>query len=190
MEPFSPPSPSLLSDPETLGLLTESLKASGAGRIHLQGRSMLPTLEEGWVLHVRSLPASELRVGDIGIFIHRELLTIHRLVWKKWEGGRERFLFQGDNNPERELVEAGAILGRVEAAEKQKGRIGDPGPIPVGNDRRAFFYRNAFRIHSFLTGLIPAASLSAGEGPGRLPYRFLRSLFRLLEPLFSPRRPR
>jgi len=151
---------------------------------------MLPTLREEWMLHVRSLPATDLRVGDIGIFVHRDLLTIHRLIWKKREGGRERFLFQGDNNPERELVEAGAILGRVEAAEKEGSRKGDPRPIPVGNDGRAFLYRNAYRIHSFLTKLIPASALPVGEGSGRLPYRFLRSLFRLLEARFSPRRPR
>ena len=190
MDPSSSPRSPILNDPETLQLLTKSLRASGAGRIHLRGNSMLPTLREGWKLHVRSLPATELRVGDIGIFVHRNLLTIHRLIWKTGKVGQERFLFQGDNNLEQEWVEAGAILGRVEAAEKERSRDGDSRPIPVGNDRRALFYRNAYRIHSFLAGLIPAVSLPVGEGSGRLPYRFLRSLFRLLEPLFSPRRPR
>lgn len=176
-----------LSDPDTLRLLCESLKASGAGRVHLRGESMLPTLREGWKLHIRSVPARELRIGDIGIFVHRNLLTIHRLVWKKVDGGRERFLFQGDNNPDREMVEEDAILGRVEAAEGEWSREGIQSPIPVGNDSRALFYRTAFRLHSFLTTLIPAAAVPGEGASGGLPYRCLRACFRLLEPLFSPR---
>jgi len=176
-----------LSDPDTLRLLCESLKASGAGRVHLRGNSMLPTLREGWKLHIRSVPARELQVGDIGIFVHRDLLTIHRLIWKKVEGGRERFIFQGDNNPDRERVEADAILGRVEAAEGEWSRQGVQNPIPVGNDSRALFYRTAFGLHSFLTTLIPTAAVPDEGASGGLPYRCLRTCFRLLEPLFSPR---
>ncbi len=179
--------PPALSDPGTLRLLRESLKASGAGRVHLQGDSMLPTLRDGWRLHVRSVPAGELRIGEIGIFIHRDLLTVHRLVWKKVEGGRERFLFQGDNSPGREMVEADAILGRVEAAEGEWNRDGVQSPVAVGNDSRALFYRTAFRIHSLLAGLIPAAAVPGEGARGGLPYRCLRACFRLLEPLFSPR---
>ena len=173
--------------PDTLRLLRESLKASGAGRVHLRGESMLPTLREGWKLHIRSVPARELRIGDIGIFVHRDLLTIHRLIWKKVEGGRERFLFQGDNNPVREMVDEEAILGIVEAAEGEWSRDGVQSPIPIGNDSRALFYRTAFRLHSLLATLLPAAAVPGEGASGGLPYRCLRACFRLLEPLFSPR---
>lgn len=183
----SPPRPPLLSAPENLGLLAATLKASGFARYHLRGRSMHPTLREGWKLHIRSLPASRLRVGEIGVFLHRDLLTIHRLIWKKVEGDREKFIFQGDNSPEREMVEADAILGRVEAAEGEWSREGAENAIPVGNDSRAFFYHSAFRLHVCLKGLVPSAALPGQERGGGLPYRVLRIVFRLLEPIFSPR---
>jgi len=188
------PSPSLrppsLSDPELLRLLTDSLKACGSGRIHLRGDSMRPTLQDGWKLHIRSLPAEELRVGDIAIFVHRELLTIHRLIWKRMDGKREMFIFQGDNNAHRETVEAGAILGRVEAAEGEWCQQGVPNPLPVGNDSRALFYRNTYRLHTLATRLVPSTALPGEAESGKRPYRFLRALFHLVEPIFSPRRRR
>jgi hypothetical protein len=148
---------------------------------------MLPTLREGWKLQIRSLPAKDLRVGDIGIFVHRGILTIHRLVWKLEADGREWYMFQGDNNPQRETVEADAVLGRVEAAEWEESRPGGPISTPVGKDGRAFFYRTAFRVHSFIASLIPSVALPAKGRAGSFPYRCLRACFRLLEPLFSPR---
>jgi peptidase S24-like protein len=176
-----------MSDPALLRLLSESLKSSGAGRIDLRGDSMLPTLRDGWKLHVRSLPATEIRVGDIAIFIHRDLLTIHRLIWIKEEGGRKRYVFQGDNNPQRETVDADAVLGRVEAAEGEWSRRGVPRPLPVGNDSRAFFYRNAYRLNCLLERRLPSAAIPTDGASGGLPYRSLRAFFRLLESVFSPR---
>ena len=185
----SPPSarPPALSDPENIRLLREQLKATGAARYHLQGRSMHPSLRDGWRLQVRSVPARELRVGDIAIFLHGSGLTIHRLIWKKVEGGRESFIFQGDNNPGRESVGADAILGRVEEAEGDWSRDGVRNPIHVGNDSRALFYRTAFALHARLAALIPSAAVPGEGASGALPYRCLRACFRLLEPLFSPR---
>ena len=148
---------------------------------------MLPTLQEGWRLRIRSVPAKDLRVGEIGIFVHRGILTIHRLIWKLKAGGREWYLFQGDNNSQRETVEADAILGRVEAGEPEESRQNRPVSIPLGKDGRAFFYLTAFRVHSLLARLIPSVGLPAEGRGASLPYRCLRACFRLLEPLFSPR---
>jgi hypothetical protein len=175
------------ADPATLRLLAETLRASGAGRLHLAGNSMLPTLRDGWKLRVRAIPASELRVGDIGVFIHRDLLTIHRLVWKKFEAGRELFIFQGDNNAIREAVEASAILARVEEAEAEPSPEGIAGIIPVGRDERALFYRLAFQAHGTLVRWVPALEIPPEGGNGRWAYRSLRALFRALETLISPR---
>ncbi len=175
------------ADPVTLRLLAESLRASGTGRIHLRGESMLPTLRDGWKVHVRSSPAESLRVGDIGAFVNRGVLTIHRLIWRKVDGGHQWFIFQGDNSPMREMVGPEAILGRVVAAEGEWARNGVSTPIPVGNDERAFFYRNAYRIHHLLSSLLPAARLPEAGIQGGLPYRCLRTCFRILERLFVPR---
>jgi len=185
----SPPvaSPPSAHDPVTLRLLTDSLRASGSGRINLRGDSMVPTLRDGWKLLVRSVPAEALHVGEIVAFFNRGVLTVHRLVWKKVEGGRECFIFQGDNSPARETVESDAILGRVEGAEGDWNQNGLPIPIPVGKDERAFFYRNAYRVHSLLAPRVPWTRIPGEPGRGRLLYHLLRASFRLLERIFAPR---
>lgn len=178
----------MTADPQgTLELLCESLKACGAGRITLRGESMHPTLQDGWKLHVRSAPAAALRVGDIGVFIHSGVLTVHRLIWKKRTAGAEKLVFQGDNNAVRELVAPEAVLGKVEAAEVERTDGHAPLPFPVGSDTRAWFYRSLYRIHAPLQALLPGSGLPEdGEPPGPA-YRLLRALFRVLEPVFSPR---
>ena len=173
--------------PDTLELLAESLKASGSGRITLRGVSMLPTLQDGWRLTVRSLSADDLRVGDIGVFIHGQLLTIHRLIWRKGSAGKEWLIFQGDNNPVRELVAPDAVLGMVEAAEAERPDGSYSPQFPVGSDERAWFYRSLYRAHGALSGLLPGTALpEEGQRPG-LAYRTLRFLFRMIEPVFAPR---
>jgi len=183
----SPPRPPAVSDPETLRLVCDQLRAAGAARYHVRGSSMLPTLQEGWKLHIRAVPSRELRIGEIALFVHGEGLTAHRLIWRKMEGGRERFILQGDNSPVRESIAAEAILGRVEAAEGDWSREGAGDSIPVGNDSRAVFYRTAFALHSRLAALIPAAAVPEEGASGHPVYRCLRACFRVLEPLFSPR---
>jgi hypothetical protein len=175
------------SDPEALRALADALQSSGNGRITLRGESMLPTLQDGWELHVRSLPARALRVGDIGVFIHGNVLIIHRLIWRKEQEGKMWLIFQGDNNAVRERVAPDRVLGKVEAAEVHRDDGKDPLPFIVGADSRAWFYRSLFRMHELLGGVLPGAAVpSEGEAPGQL-YRLLRALFRMVEPLFSPR---
>ena len=170
----------------TLQLLIDALKAVGSARITLRGTSMDPTLRDGWILHVRSLPAEQLRVGDIGAFVHGGLLTIHRLIWKKQAAGGLRLVFQGDNNPHREEVAPEAVLGRVEAAEQEREGA-NTSVFPVGADERAWFYRSVYRAHGILAPLIPDAfPPSEDQPPGRF-YRSLRFLFRRVEQLFAPR---
>ena len=172
--------------PETLQLLVEALRAAGAARITLRGSSMHPTLRDGWILHVRSLPAEQLRIGDIGAFVHGGLLTIHRLVWKKRTEEGTRLVFQGDNNPRREEVAPEAVLGKVEAAEEE--REGARTSIfPVGADERAWFYRSVYRAHGILASWIPGASQPPPSRPPGRVYRALRFVFKRVEPLFSPR---
>ena len=177
----------MAANPGTLQLLAETLRREGWGRIPLRGDSMLPTLQDGWRLHVRCLPASDLRVGDVGVFIYRDVLTIHRLVWKKIEGGREKYLFQGDNNRARETVEADAILGRVDAAEGAWSEAGNAQSVPVGADERAFFYRNAFRLHCWIAPVLPSLRIPEQAGRGSLAYRLARGCFQTFEKLIAPR---
>lgn len=176
-----------LSGPDGLQLLLEALKASGAARITLRGQSMHPTLRDGWRIQLRSISSDELRVGDIGAFLHGQILTIHRLVWRKCTAGREWLIFQGDNNAAKELVSPEAVLAKVESAEEEREDGSVTLPFPVGSDERAWFYRTLYGAHKRLTGLFPSTSLPGEGEPGGLSYRALRLLFRAVEPIFAPR---
>ena len=176
-----------LSGPDGLQLLLEALKSSGAARITLRGGSMHPTLQDGWRVQLRSVPAEELQVGDIGAFVHGNILTIHRLVWRKPIAGKAWLIFQGDNNAARELVAPEAVLAKVESAEVEREDGSFTLPFPVGSDERAWFYRSLYRAHRGLTGLFPSTSLPGEGQSGGLFYRSLRFLFRMVEPIFAPR---
>lgn len=171
----------------TLRLLTESLRANGWGRIHLSGRSMLPTLRDGWKVRIRAVPPGDLRVGDVAAFVNRGVVTVHRLVWKKRVEGREEYIFQGDNSAVREAVDPDSILGRVESAEGEWTRSGVTVSIPIGRDERAFFYRNAYRLHAALVALFPSLQVPGDSDPGGFLYRTVRTGFRLIERIVSPR---
>jgi len=177
----------LSESPDTLRLLADALKAVGSARITLRGESMHPTLREGWILHVRSLPAEQLRIGDIGAFVHGGVLTIHRLIWKKRTEAGWRLIFQGDNNPLREEVPPEAVLGKVEAAEEERGDGPAKAAFTVGTDERAWFYRTLYRAHDTLARWVPGASLPRSDQPPGTVYRILRFVVRRVEPLFSPR---
>ena len=174
------------SDSATLLLLAESFRSSGFGRIDLRGESMMPTLRDGWTVLVRPVPPEALRVGVIAVFINRGVLTVHRLIWKKFRDDREQFIFQGDNSAVREMAEANAILGVVESVEMARGDEGVRIPVPVGQDLRAIFYRTAYRLHSFAASLMPGLRIPAEKSRGGVWYRALRRCFLFLEKAFSP----
>lgn len=168
-------------------LLVETLRASGGGSITLRGRSMHPTLQDGWRIHVRALSGHDLRVGEIGVFLHGGNLTIHRLIWRKSAGGKEALIFQGDNNPVREQIAPEAVLGKVVGAERMPGDGPSAPRFPIGDDSRARFYRLAHRSHALLSRAFPSLHLSESGAPPAAMYRLLRGLFRSLERIVSPR---
>lgn len=175
------------SDSTTLLLLAESLRSSGFGRIDLRGDSMTPTLRDGWTVRVRPVSPESLRVGEVAVFANRGVLTVHRLIWKKLLDDREQFVFQGDNSATREAVGADAILGVVEAVETAPGKEGVRNVVPVGRDRRALFYRTAYRLHRLAASRLPGLRLPQQQRrPGGIGYRTLRRLFLWLERAFSP----
>lgn len=142
------------------------------------------------MVRIRAMPAADLRIGDIGAFVNREILTVHRLIWKKKEGATMKYIFQGDNSPVREQVEEEAILGRVVAAAGEWNQPGVHQSIDVGNDERAFFYRNVYRFYARVVRHLPGLEIPRAGCEPRPLYRILRYGFRILERIISPRPPR
>ncbi len=168
-------------------LLVETLRSQGSGSITVRGASMHPTLRDGWRLQVQAVPGSDLRVGEIGVFLHGGSLTIHRLVWRNRLDGHESLVFQGDNNAVRETVPPEAVLGRVLSAEAQREDGTFSSRFAVGSDSRASFYRLVHRSHGYLSRHFPALRIPRPGAPPGASYRLLRALFRSLEGIVSPR---
>jgi hypothetical protein len=102
--------------------LTSELLATGHGfRFQARGRSMLPVIQDGEILHVRPLRQDKLSTGDIVLFRANEEFKAHRITSKQGD-----LLFtRGDAGLEVDgAITRGQILGIVIAKEcAQSGQI-------------------------------------------------------------------
>src|SRR3954464_11063404 len=81
------------AESSTFADLASGLAASGISfRFQARGRSMLPVIEDGQVLHVKPAGQSRLRSGDIVLFQKDGEFKAHRILQKKGD----RFVTRGD----------------------------------------------------------------------------------------------
>ena len=96
-------------------LLSSDLIAAGYGlRFQAVGRSMLPTIQDGEIVHVQPVATNMLRVGDIVLLRTGEQFKAHRIIGKRGQC----FITRGDAgvNTDGE-IRCDQILGRVTAKE-------------------------------------------------------------------------
>jgi signal peptidase I len=96
-------------------LLTNELIAAGYGlRFQAVGRSMLPTIQDGEIVHVKPVATDMLRIGDIVLLRTGEQFKAHRIIRK----GDQCFITRGDAGVDTDgEIRADQILGRVTAKE-------------------------------------------------------------------------
>lgn len=98
-------------------LVHENLADGQAVRIHLDGKSMLPTLSGKDKITVT--PGLEPKVGDLILFLHQGRHVVHRLI--RVEG--DILVAQGDNNYGVEIFPRRDLLGVVTVVERANGRV-------------------------------------------------------------------
>jgi uncharacterized repeat protein (TIGR01451 family) len=133
----------------------------GAGqRIRFQacGRSMLPAIGDGEILHVESPKPAKLRRGDIVLFSSAQGLKAHRIVRKQ---GR-LFITRGDAGMDMDGVLRGdQVLGKVVAKEcRQTGRTLS---LTSARSRAGFVFREIRRhvaIHERFTRILSRYSIA------------------------------
>ena len=97
-------------------MVRDLLRAGTSVCFHAPGLSMLPTIQDGDLLHVAPVSASELRRGEIVLVEDDGKLRAHRLISKNMRSNQ--FVTQGDASLEPDApVLAHQILGRVVAKE-------------------------------------------------------------------------
>lgn len=96
-------------------LLTADLIAGGYGlRFQAKGRSMLPAIHDGEIVHVQPVTRDMLRVGDIVLLRTGAEFRAHRIIRKRGQC----FITRGDSGVDTDgEIRGDQILGRVTAKE-------------------------------------------------------------------------
>jgi hypothetical protein len=102
-------------------LLTSELIAGGYGlRFQARGRSMLPVIQDGEIVHVEPVATSMLRIGDIVLLRTGEQFKAHRIIRKRGQC----FITRGDSGVDTDgEIRGDQILGRVTAKETADSRL-------------------------------------------------------------------
>src|SRR6266567_1503610 len=100
---------------KTFGDLADDLLASGLGfRFQAGGRSMLPLINDGEILHVQRANAATLKVGDIVLFRQGAKFKAHRIIRKQ----QDQFITRGDAGVDADgAIHGKEIVGKVVAKE-------------------------------------------------------------------------
>jgi signal peptidase I len=116
-------------------LLTSELIAGGFGlRFQAMGRSMLPTIQHGEIVHVKPVAADTLRIGDIILLRSGAAFKAHRIIRKRGP----LFITRGDAGVGTDgEIRCDQILGKVIAKE------------PIGSRRLVRLDRLAARLSFF-----------------------------------------
>src|SRR6476646_2719991 len=109
----------------TFAQLAGELIASGKGfRFQARGRSMLPSIEDGDVLHVAPARPARLKIGDIVLFKKDGEFKAHRIVGRDKDRSKKGFITRGDASMQTDgMVPRESIIGRVVAVESKQGRL-------------------------------------------------------------------
>ncbi len=101
-------------------LLTSELIAGGYGlRFQAKGRSMLPTIQDGEIIHVKPVAGDMLRIGDIVLLRNGSEFKAHRIIRKRGQS----FITRGDAGVDTDgEIRCDQILGRVIAKESVNSR--------------------------------------------------------------------
>lgn len=101
-------------------LLTSDLISAGYGlRFQAIGRSMLPTIQDGEIVHVKPVATDMLRIGDIVLLRSGEQFKAHRIIRKRGQC----FVTRGDAGVDTDgEIRCDQIIGRVTAKEPRDSR--------------------------------------------------------------------
>jgi uncharacterized repeat protein (TIGR01451 family) len=98
-------------------LATELLAGGIRFRFEAKGRSMLPVIQDGDLLHIQSADIAKLKVGDIVLFKTQREFKAHRIIRKH----RKIFITRGDAGMDTDgAIRGEHIVGKVVAKECAK----------------------------------------------------------------------
>ena len=91
------------------------------GLVNLKGKSMYPSLQEGWKTKIAPVNAVEIHPCDIVVF-GKDALTCHRVIGKVKFFGKYYFIQKGDNSYMGGMVKAEDLTGKVVEVFNEGGK--------------------------------------------------------------------
>jgi len=131
-------------------LYREALRKGQPLWFRISSSSMHPLLCIGEEVYIEPATDGDLQVGEIAAFETSAGLVVHRIVQRRLERDSVRLVEMSDTQLRPELVESGAVIGRVVAIGRGKRRIDLQRPIAQKCGRvtariRYRFYTMRFR---------------------------------------------
>jgi len=87
----------------------------------VSGKSMEPTLKEGWKIKVEPSDEDKIKIGDIALF-GQDSLTCHRIIGKVKFFGQAYFIHKGDNPSIGGIFGAKDLMGKITKVFDEKGQ--------------------------------------------------------------------
>lgn len=98
-------------------LLRESLHREGRFFWQVEGQSMLPTLPPNSTIEIHAVGDAGVRLGDVLVFAHQDVLVVHRLVARRGD----TLILQGDNRIAPDApISLHQVIGKVVKATYQQ----------------------------------------------------------------------
>jgi len=126
-------------------LASEVLRSFGEVRFAATGWSMLPALWPGDLLLIETVPADQVRVGDIALVGRAGKLCAHRVVSRTGDSGDARWITRGDAMPALDPpVTEAELLGRVTSVIRDGKVVALPVRLNVIEKLMAKIVRHSF----------------------------------------------
>jgi hypothetical protein len=87
----------------------------------VSGKSMEPTLKEGWKIKVEPSDEDKIKIVDIALFC-QDILTCHRIMGKVKFFGQAYFIHKGDNSIIGGIFGAKDLMGKITEVFDEKGQ--------------------------------------------------------------------
>lgn len=126
-------------------ILNFYLKIKG-GLVDLKGKSMYPSLQNGWKAKIAQADAAEMQVGDIVVF-GKDILTCHRIIGKIKFFGKYYFIQKGDHSYIGGMIKAEDLIGKVMEVFDECGKRVDKlkwSNKPCAKDTKVLYYLYLF----------------------------------------------
>ncbi len=136
----------------TIETIRDAIQRRGSFRFSVKGVSMFPFLLDGDEVIIERADPEDLRIGDVVMYVRKELMIVHRIIKIYTTGeGRRHFVVRGDNlsHPDQPVWEE-EIGGKATRVIRGNLEFSAPSLHPLIISAARFILNQGRRIKSIL----------------------------------------